>query len=138
MVDRAPCWWAALLGKSAGASLVDRLQGWAGSASGSCAQSAARASGDGRGLALEGKPERALTLELVHRWEGARGCEWARSGQPVEQRVILAAEVQGEVRSGGLDCLFGNKVPSWSWSPVCKCLASQLGVDPAGHPVTGQ
>ena len=66
---------------------MDGLQGWAGSASGSCAQSAARASGDGRGLALEGKPERALTLELVHRWEGARGCEWARSGQPVEQQV---------------------------------------------------
>lgn len=67
VVDRALCWWAAFLGKSAEASLVDGLQGWAGSASGSCAQSAARASGDGRGLALEGKPERALTLELVHR-----------------------------------------------------------------------
>lgn len=63
--DRALCWWAAPLGKSAGASLVDGLQGWAGSASGSCAQSDARASGDGCGLGLEGKPERALTLELV-------------------------------------------------------------------------
>ena len=67
MVDRAPCWWGALLGKSAGAGLVGGLQGWPGSASGSCAQSDARASGDGRGLALDRQPERPLTLEPVQR-----------------------------------------------------------------------